>query len=85
MITAICAKAKTIDQLEKAVGKEVIDLIEYNINEAIVNGEMEVTVTLPASASSVKIAKTVALCDMIGYQVTRVTYNILRLSWGGYR
>ena len=82
MITAICAKAKTIDQLEKAVGKEVIDLIEYRINEAIKAGEIETAVKLPVV---VDVDKLMILCEMIGYQVELQAGGVLRLSWGGYR
>ena len=82
MITAICAKAKTIDQLENAVGAAVIDLIEYRINEAIKAGEIEAAINLPVV---VDIDKLMILCEMIGYQVELQAGGVLRLSWGGYR
>ena len=81
MITAICAKAKTIDQFEKLVGAAVIDLVEYRINEAIKAGEIETSVKLPADV----IDKLKILCEMLGYQVEVQAGGVLRLSWGGFR
>ena len=83
MITAICAKAKTIDQLEKTVGAAVIDLIEYRINEAIKVGETETAIKLFPAV--VDVDKVMILCEMIGYQVELQAGGVLRLSWGGYR
>lgn len=82
MITAICAKAKTIDQFEKLVGAAVIDLLEYRINEAIKAGEIETAIKLPPDVS---IDKLKILCEMIGYQVEVQAGGVLHLSWGGFR
>ena len=81
MITAICAKAKTIDQFEKIIGPAVLDLVEYRINEAIKTGEIETAVKLPADV----IDKLKILCELIGYQVDVQAGGVVRLSWGGFR
>ena len=81
MITAICAKAKTIDQFEKLIGAAVLDLVEYRINEAIKAGEIETAVKLPADV----IDKLKILCEMIGYQVEVQAGGVVHLSWGGHR
>lgn len=81
MITAICAKAKTIDQFEKLVGPAVLDLVEYRINEAIEAGKIETFVKLPVDV----VDKLKILCEMLGYQVEVQAGGVVHLSWGGHR